>query len=402
MTFYKAKDDLYDYFNKYSAEKKDELDERKTNSPLLKIYNFETSSIHDGNEVLNVFKQFYEIKEMEGNIFELNSGNYKDKNKPDGWLEPLSDRFYTFYTTQKVNEVENAIKKIIKESTILDSLWLADTFFYNLFTWIYNNFPNYRFVKMKMEFDSKLMWNLLEEVKQDNVPDYYNEIDLRESQKKFEFTERLPLVNELIEQLRKIKVFSPARSISMLRFPGNKGGGFDFYYDGKITNRSSSFVDLYHNLKFVINIYHNLINQIEEKTWFNISSHHFKSSGGIIKGSPVIMEFDEPLDKYLFENFIIRTFEKRYGNFRLWGEPIKLSENKYHVYGLDLHLWQEIFMEFTPGMFVFVLPEGVCGNTVNRLITNIQHNLNPDFTVYVGETSYSELVEKSLEEGLSQ
>lgn len=253
-----------------------------------------------------------------------------------------------------------------------------------------------------MEFDSNLMWNLVNEVKkQVEVPELYDDIDVKESQKRFEFTDRINLVKELIEKFREIEVFSASRSISMLRVPGSRGGGFDFYFDGKITNRSSNFIDLRHNLNFVIKIYNSLIKRIEEKTWFNINDFNFNSSSNFVKGSPVIMEFDQPLDKYLFNNFIIRTFEKRYGNFRLWGEPIKLSEEKYHVYGLDLHLWQEIFMEFTPEMFVFVLPEGVCGNTVNRLITNIQHYLQPDFKVYVGDEPFSDIVEKSMEEGLT-
>jgi hypothetical protein len=398
MSIYNSKDTLYEYFNKYSAEKKDELDENKTNSPLIKTYCFETSSKVGTEEVLNELKQFYLIKKMEGNIFELNGSK---QDKPDGWLEPLSSRFYLIYTTKRVNEVENQIKSVIKESPILDSLWLADTLFYNFFLWIYNNSPQYRFIRMKMEFDSNLQWNLANEVKKDaEFSELYDDINVNESQKKFEFTERISTVKELIDKLREIRVFSPARSISMLRFPGSINGGFDFFYDGKVTNRSSNFIDLRHNLDFVIKIYSNLVNQIEEKTWFNINEHNFKSSGNFIKGSPVIIEFDEPLDKLLFNNFIIRTFEKRYGDFRLWGEPIKLSEEKYHVYGLDLHLWQEIFMEFTPEIFVFVLPEGVCGNTVNRLITNIQHYLKPEFKVYVGEEPYNNLVERSLKEGL--
>ncbi len=51
---------------------------------------------------------------------------------------------------------------------------------------------------------------------------------------------------------------------------------------------------------------------------------------------------------------------------------------------------------YSPELFVLVLPEGVCGNTVNRFITHIQHYLEPDFSVYIGDEEYESFIEKSI------
>ncbi|MGM0500841.1 MAG: hypothetical protein ACQERL_11630, partial [Bacillota bacterium] len=177
------------------------------------------------------------------------------------------------------------------------------------------------------------------------------------------------------------------------------GGGIDLYNNGKITNRSRSFIDLHHNIKFLLDNYSYLNKLLEEKSWLKQEKHNFQSSGYTIKGSPVIIEFEESLDLTVFKNFIYKIFQQRNKNFRLWGEPLKISEKKYHVYGLDLHLWKEVFLELTPDLFVLILPEGVCGNTINRFITNIQTFLEPNFDVYIGDESYDKFLEKSFLEG---
>ena len=88
----------------------------------------------------------------------------------------------------------------------------------------------------------------------------------------------------------------------------------------------------------------------------------------------------------------VRNIIKNYSEEEL---RIFIRENIMYM-GLDLHLWQEIFLELTPDLFVLVLPEGVCGNTVNRFITSVQHYLTPDFEVYIGDENYKNFIEQSM------
>jgi hypothetical protein len=81
--------------------------------------------------------------------------------------------------------------------------------------------------------------------------------------------------------------------------------------------------------------------------------------------------------------------------FRLWGNPIRLGPQKIHIYGLDRHLWQPIFIEMTTDHLIAIVPKGTCGNTVHRLITNIQRYIDPAASAYVGDTEYQKMVEAS-------
>ena len=84
--------------------------------------------------------------------------------------------------------------------------------------------------------------------------------------------------------------------------------------------------------------------------------------------------------------------------FRLWGNPIRLGPKKVHVYGVDKHLWQPIFLEITDKHIVAIIPKGTCGNTVHRLVSNIQIYLDPAAEVTLGNKSYREIAKDSSRE----
>ncbi|TDP85651.1 hypothetical protein C7957_14020 [Halanaerobium saccharolyticum] len=398
MSYYKSREELFSYFNKHSAEKKDELDRHKTRSPLLKSYIIETSSVNHKKNFFDEINNHYNLSELKGEIIEIDDDLEDDK--PAAWIESYNSRYFIFYSTRTTEIIENKLMKVIQNSPLLDTLWLADSFYYNFYNYIKNNFNDYRYVKLKMKYDSELKTNINKNfISEDKPKELIEDLKNIETHKDFNLSESINNVNKILPELRKMKYWPAANSISMLRIPAKSGGGIDLYNNGKITNRSRSFIDLHHNIKFLLDNYSYLNKLLEEKTWLKQEKHNFQSSGYTIKGSPVIIEFEESLDLTVFKNFIYKIFQQRNKNFRLWGEPLKISEKKYHIYGLDLHLWKEVFLEITPDLFVLILPEGVCGNTINRFITNIQTFLEPNFKVYIGDESYDKFLEKSFLEG---
>ena len=40
-----------------------------------------------------------------------------------------------------------------------------------------------------------------------------------------------------------------------------------------------------------------------------------------------------------------------------------------------------------------LLPDGTCGNTIHRLVTNIQRFLDPAVEAWIGDTPYSDLIQ---------
>ncbi|MFW5873740.1 MAG: hypothetical protein ACOCVD_03585 [Bacillota bacterium] len=399
MSNFISKRDLFKYFMKYSSEKKDELDKRKTRSPLLKSYLLETYSQNKVNNFKREFKNF-EFNQIDNDVYQVEDLNGKTKDKPVGWLELLSNRFHVFYTSLSTKDIENRLQNSIKNSSILDSLWIPDSFYISLFDFLKSIHNNQRFTRVKMNYNTDLKYNIPNEFLdgEDNI--IFEDLEAIEDNHNLEIAEPISITDDILKNLRGMQNYATPKSISMLRIPGQKGGGFDFYHNGKITNRSKNFNDYYNNIKFIINIYSTLLELIEEDVWLDFKNHRFKSSNSYVKGSPVIIEFENKISQPVFNNFIDKIFVKGYGNFRLWGEPIKISSEKIHVYGLDLHLWQEVFLELTPNTFVLILPKGVCGNTVNRFITNIQHNLDTNFKAYIGGKPYNSYIEKSFSVGV--
>jgi hypothetical protein len=60
---------------------------------------------------------------------------------------------------------------------------------------------------------------------------------------------------------------------------------------------------------------------------------------------------------------------------------------------LDRHLWQPLFLEITDRQIVVIVPQGTCGNTIHRLVTNVQQFLDPGVEVWVGNQPYSDLIQ---------
>jgi hypothetical protein len=93
------------------------------------------------------------------------------------------------------------------------------------------------------------------------------------------------------------------------------------------------------------------------------------STGGLMNGGPIAIRFSreiEDLDTFLGELFAVRR------PFRLWGIP-EVIDGAAHVEAVDLHVGQRMRMDIgTTWMRVYLNQSG-CGNSVARLITNLQH-----------------------------
>ena len=200
------------------------------------------------------------------------------------------------------------------------------------------------------------------------------------------------------DKLRKLQdIYAPLHAISQLRFPSPAGrGGHDFYDNGKVTNRSDSFRDHRSHLLFVVRIYERLLGMTEEQAWYSVkTSASLPGAFRKIVGAPVVIRFQEPLRPQVFDFWVQSTFSRPRNRFRLWGHPIRLGPTKVHVYGLDCHLWHPLFLELTATGCMAIIPSGTCGNTVHRLVTNVQRYLDPGADVYIGNTPYKKMVEES-------
>jgi hypothetical protein len=95
--------------------------------------------------------------------------------------------------------------------------------------------------------------------------------------------------------------------------------------------------------------------------------------GGRLEGGPIELRFSQPLAD--FDGFLLQLLSSR-APFRLWGLVDDYSERYAEIEAVDLHVGGRIRIEASPDMIRVFLRRGGCGNTVARLVSNLQHHVD--------------------------
>ncbi|WP_260511541.1 hypothetical protein [Priestia megaterium] len=388
---WKNRESIFSYLEEYSQNTKDQIDNYKMKNTLLKSYIFETfdeslynssNLLKDVSDINNLFKDpKHSLKQIDEELYVL-----KKNDVLIGFIEQINPRFCTLYTTETSRYSDQIAQSYVKKSPILDSLWISGKMFDEFLSNLTSYHNSSRFTKMKFEFNAMF------------DRQYSKNDDIQEHK-----VSSVSLVEELggiVDKLTGVRqYFSSFHSVGSLRFPSNVGkGGHDVYQNGKITNRSDSFTDHRIQLKQIINLYQEMTERLEKKVWIEVEN--IKSTNNLInssfKASPVTIKFNKPLDTNTFNNFVNYTFPTGREPFKIYGEIKRFSEERVHIYGVDLHLWQNVMLDLSTEEFILFLPKGTCGNTIHRLITNIQRFLDPEIDVFIGELSYEGILKNVI------
>jgi hypothetical protein len=101
------------------------------------------------------------------------------------------------------------------------------------------------------------------------------------------------------------------------------------------------------------------------------------AGGASFAGMPIGIRFSRPIPD--LPAFCEELFSAR-APFRLWGQPA-ITENEALVEAVDLHVGQRIGMELGHDWMRVYLHSGSCGNTVARLISNLQTRFDGALTL---------------------
>ena len=392
------------FFDGYAIERMEELDERKLKRPLVKSQLLE---ILDGDEVRTPQGLQTILSRRGVHLEPLDEWLFLATDRQTGeigFLERLRPRIVAIYSTMKSDDFRRCIRHFVLRSPEIDHVWLSGLTFGVLWELVARLSRPHRFTRLVFThdsiFDIDSASSELEEGEEETFQDSGEEeleqvIERRATS--FRLIDRVGVIQEKLEALQKL--YSPLYAISQMRFPSPVGrGGHDFYDNGRVTNRSESFRDHRSHLLFVVRIYEQLLKSTEEQACYSIQeSVAVPGQFRKIVGAPVVIRFREPLTPSVFDYWIAATFERKRNRFRLWGHPIRLGPTKVHVYGVDRHLWQPLFLELTAKGCTAIIPNGTCGNTVHRLVTNIQRYLDPGAEAFIGDKPYKQMVEESTQ-----
>lgn len=98
-----------------------------------------------------------------------------------------------------------------------------------------------------------------------------------------------------------------------------------------------------------------------------------EDGGGNVTGGPIAIRFSKQIhdqDAFLSELFSSRA------PFRLWGRPAVTADGIAEVAAVDLHVGQQLRIDVGNDWMRIYLGKDGCGNTVARLVSNLQHHFD--------------------------
>ena len=392
---------VFELFEDYAARRKEELARRQLTGGLIKSYALETAPLigdAKGFTLQDLGDDIgWDLHPLKDDLVRV------DVRDADflGFLEPVTRRHYLLHSISEVRNADRVVQHGVRQSINLDHVWLGGDFLYALWDIIVQAQMPERFTRLKFEHQA-----YFEDGRELVEPDKMEDIDIDDEIEGGgqELTGTSTVIFK--RPARRIQAVLPFlrdkdaifKALSRLRIPSAVGtGGYEFWDMGKVVNRGSTFSDFRSHVLSIIRLYEQITEAIESRIWVNLEITRIEGSKvARLCGAPVVLEFPEPLPQHKFHLFVEKTFERGHGPFRLWGDPIVINERQVHVYGVDLHLCRQLYLDLTPSRFVVIVPRGTCGNTVHRLITNVQRYLDPGVEAYIGDLKYQELIRRVL------
>jgi hypothetical protein len=361
-----------------------------TTRALVKAFLLETSRSNGSRDtILALGSVRQKVTEVDQTLYRLRWPG----EQADWALVEVEDRRYPIiYTALDSDTANRRVDHLVRSSALLDRAWFASPMFQRLWELVLDAYPSQRFSKIVFEHESVYEMPLDEALVGAEDDDYESDveggedkIEVERRRARMQITERIGKLDKALQKMR--PEYEPLESIVSLRIPAPRRGGHDVYYDGRFTNRSDSMTSLRQTVQVVMSIYKYSTEKAEQASW----PQTVDMAEPISLGMPLLVKFSQELELGTFERWTA-SFRRKNNRFRLWGNPIKMGPGKVHIYAIDNHLWQPIDIEITREHLYALLPSGTCGNTIHRLVANIQQFVDPKLQTYIGDTKYEEFI----------
>lgn len=393
--------EYFDYFDRWTVGTVDELRAHMTTRALVKAFLLETSRTNGSRDALAALGSTHrDVNRVDDTLYRL-----RWPGDPGDWalVEVEEQRYPVLYTALESPIANRRVDQLIRRSALLDRAWFAAPMFRRLWQLVLDAYPEHRFSKIVFEHESVYeafadgleVVPLGDEEEQHEVGEDEDTLGVERRRARMQITERIGKLARALQKMR--PEYDPLESIVRLRMPAPRRGGHDIYFDGRFTNRSDSMTSLRQTVATVTSIYRHSTEAAEEASWPQASD--VAASGQPISlGMPLLIKFSEELELKTFERWVA-SLRRKNNRFRLWGTPIQLGPGKVHIYAVDNHLWQPIDLEITRDHLYALLSSGTCGNTIHRLVANIQRFVDPKLETYIGDQRYEDFIAQAPADG---
>jgi hypothetical protein len=117
--------------------------------------------------------------------------------------------------------------------------------------------------------------------------------------------------------------------------------------------------------------YRSFILEIEDAA--RIRSRGDGEGGGLLEGEPLVLEFPRPLRN--FDAFVRELVSCR-APLKIWGVVDQVREDFVQIEAVDLHTGGKLRLDLSPHYMRLYLGREACGNTVARLLRNLQSHVD--------------------------
>lgn len=393
LPWFKARQDVFDYLDGHSVKTADGLAERNLTGSPVKTLMLESAPASSPRIPI---ERVLESGGLHVNWLDEQVGlvsSIPSTEELFAVLELIDDRHLVLYTLLKTHHMARFFNPFVRNSPWLDRLWISAPMFEELWKRVQLISHPDRFTRLKFDYEP---FYEVSEIDSDLVPsndrDTSDSPSVRAEDRRastFNLVDRVSTIQQKLPGLQ--SSYGPLRSFVQLRIPGQTRGGHDFYFDGRVTNRSDSFYDHRANVRDIIRSYRRATEESEKSLWWASGLE----VGVGVHNAVLTIRFSQQLRQETFERWMDSTFV-RHGRFRLSGRVFRTGQTRAVIAVIDQHLWQPFEMEVSVRGITALIPKGTCGNTVHRLVTNIQRYLDPAIEVWLGETSYRDLVSSSF------
>ena len=264
------------------------------------------------------------------------------------FVDTLDSRFWLLHTTSAAGSVARLVKHAVFEQVRLDTAWLP--------TWLLKTFDG-RHTWMKSAFDADDLLG--------------STTSARRWRASFEGDAPEGLLDLLAQDPR----YAPTATVtgvgSKVEAPGVGHALVRADFRGLFVTGQGNFSVAASAVWNMVRRYAAWIEQLEERN--RICLVPIESGGVKVTGDVATIEFGRPVEQLarLVQGLFVAKEP-----FRLWAVPRRVDDDAWTADAVDLHVGQPLRLEFSPQRVRVLLEPDTCGNTVARLLTNLQQRLD--------------------------
>jgi hypothetical protein len=273
------------------------------------------------------------------------------------WIDVSRGRFWRAFSVDDVEAAKELHKTLLLHARVLDGTWLDATFLDSLPETVGGRAEAFR-----LGVDRRAL------MRPDAAADH--------STHRLKMKVWHPAYRQHLAFLQSGPLYSGSTSLLNMRLRISDADEeemvvAEFFDNGRVTATGTSFSMLNDALLATIDRYQGIVEGIEARFGIGRDEHGFH-------GRTIEIPLDWRVDDI---GFAVHQLVRATRPFRLWGMPRQIGTSRWQVWAADLHMAQPLALDFSERSLVIALPAGTCGNTVVRLVSNLQRTLSSNISM---------------------